>query len=223
VDETVRPRSAPEAGGTGVYQLLRSRLLNNEIAPGDRLNIDGLARDLAVSPTVVREALLRLEGDDLVVKSPHKGYRTTELLDSRELVGLFELRLLLEPWAARTVAGRELGRPARTLLSEVHRLVEDAEDAGVDRNRLMEHDMQFHDAIIAATGNRAVLRAFERTHCHLHLFRLCPPHTDGRETAREHETIAEAILRSRPDDAEQSMRDHLTASHERFARAAPDR
>ncbi|MFD1718573.1 GntR family transcriptional regulator [Georgenia deserti] len=204
-----------------VYQQLRDRLLIGDIPPGARLNIEKLARESGVSPTLVREALLRLEGDDLVVRVHNKGYRTTELLNVRELEELFQLRLLLEPWAARQAAARELGGPSRTLLEQAHQMAQDAEIDGIDRQRLIEHDMEFHDGIVRGAGNRAVQRAFERTHCHLHLFRLSPPHLDGRHTAHEHTAISEAILAAQPRAAEAAMRDHLTASYERFIRTVP--
>ncbi len=56
------------------YSRIREMLLTHEIAPGERINIDALARDLDVSQTPVREALARLESDDLVIKEPLRGY-----------------------------------------------------------------------------------------------------------------------------------------------------
>jgi len=199
-----------------VYETIRADLLNNVIAPGARLTIDALARDLAVSATRVREALLRLEGDDLVVKEAFKGYRATPRLSRQELEELFEFRLLVEPWAAERVAARTLGSPARTLADETERLAAQAATSGVDRRVLMDHDMRFHDTILAATGNRTVLRAFQRTHCHLHLFRLCPPHLDGRQTVREHQAIVDLLLAADPGAAAAAMRSHLTESFTRF-------
>lgn len=205
-----------------VYAKIRADLLNNVIAPGERLTIDTLADELGVSATLIREALLRLEGDDLVVKEPYKGYRATPLLNRDELEELFEFRLLIEPWAARSVAGRTLGSPARALADETEQLTVASTTSGVDRQVLMDHDVRFHDTIIAAAGNRTVRRAFQRTHCHLHLFRLCPPHFDGRQTAKEHEAITAALLAGDPDAAAASMEIHLTESFNRFAVAGAD-
>src|SRR5690606_16815698 len=107
------------------------------------------------------------------------------------------------------------------LAEETERLAVATATSGVDRDVLMEHDMRFHDTIIAAAGNRTVRRAFQRTHCHLHLFRLCPPHFDGRQTAREHEAITAALLAGDPGLAATRMEEHLTKSFDRFAAASP--
>ena len=64
---------------TDVYASMRASILEGEIAPGTRINIDAVARSLGVSQTPVREVLQRLEGDNLVVYNPGRGYSTTPL------------------------------------------------------------------------------------------------------------------------------------------------
>ena len=53
----------------GVYDNIYERLMSLEIAPGARIAIDVLARDLDISQTPVREALSRLEREGLVRKA----------------------------------------------------------------------------------------------------------------------------------------------------------
>src|SRR4051812_43251817 len=72
------------------YDALRIMLLDHTIPPGQRINIDSIARELDVSQTPVREALARLEADDLVVKQPLRGYSATELLTSDQIDDLFQ-------------------------------------------------------------------------------------------------------------------------------------
>lgn len=79
------------------YSQIREMLLTHEIAPGERINIDALARDLDVSQTPVREALARLESDDLVIKEPLRGYQATDLLTVSQIQDLFQFRGLIEP------------------------------------------------------------------------------------------------------------------------------
>src|ERR1700730_17239323 len=89
-----------------IYEILKSRLMDNIVEPGARLSIDGLSRDLKVSPTPIREALARLESDGLVAKRAHVGYTVAPLIDARAFDELFRMRLLLEPacgaWARQT-------------------------------------------------------------------------------------------------------------------------
>jgi DNA-binding FadR family transcriptional regulator len=101
--------------GVDVYGILRAKILDLQLPPDGKVNIDALARELGVSQTPIREALSQLEGDRLIVKTPGKGYRTTALLGTAELRELFEFRLLVEPWAARAAAVNRLVNPARIL------------------------------------------------------------------------------------------------------------
>jgi DNA-binding GntR family transcriptional regulator len=87
-----------------IYETVRNMLLTHEIKPGERVNIDALARQLDVSQTPVREALARLESDELVVKEPLRGYAATPVLNVKQLDDLFQFRAIIEPWAASAAA-----------------------------------------------------------------------------------------------------------------------
>src|SRR5258708_37996720 len=95
-----------------VYEILKSKLMDNIVEPGSRLSIDGLSRDLGCSATPIREALARLESDGLVAKRPHYGYTAAPLIDSTTFDELFRMRLLLEPacalWAAQVATPRPI-------------------------------------------------------------------------------------------------------------------
>jgi DNA-binding GntR family transcriptional regulator len=83
-----------------VYEALRLRIMDHEIAPNARINIDRVAKVLDVSQTPVREALARLESEGLVDRVALRGYRAAPLLNRRALDELFSFRLMIEPWAA---------------------------------------------------------------------------------------------------------------------------
>src|SRR5450432_906802 len=83
-----------------VYEVVMDMLINHTLAPGSRLNIDGLARLIGVSPTPVREALARVESEGLIIKEPRRGYTVAPLTGLDELAQIIELRLLIEPEVA---------------------------------------------------------------------------------------------------------------------------
>ncbi|GIG91818.1 GntR family transcriptional regulator [Plantactinospora endophytica] len=93
-----------------VYESVRALVMDHAVAPGERINIDALARRLEVSPTPVREALARLEADGLVRKRPLAGYTAAPLLTRAEFDELVEMRLILETASAHRVAERFSGR-----------------------------------------------------------------------------------------------------------------
>lgn len=192
-----------------VYEAIKAMLMDHVITPGDRISIDGLARELEVSPTPVRESLARLESEGLAVKLPLKGYRATPLLSLAEFDDLYRFRQLLEPWAA----GRAAERRSEADLAELEEELATAvppDSADYEGYKLLTaHDARFHAMIARMSGSNQVHRAFERTHCHLHIFRLHFERRIGIDTVAEHEAIVEAIRRGDADAAADAMERHL--------------
>src|SRR2546426_5899812 len=90
--------------GDSVYEVIKGLVIDQRVEPGSRMNIDSLARQLTVSQTPIREALARLEADGLVIREPLRGYSVAPLLDASSFDQLYDMRLLLEPEAARHAA-----------------------------------------------------------------------------------------------------------------------
>lgn len=78
-----------------VVETLREKILSGEFKAGESLRQAALATELNVSRIPVREALLQLEGEGLVMFEPHKGATVTEL-NAKHVDELFELRAMLE-------------------------------------------------------------------------------------------------------------------------------
>ncbi len=192
--------------------------MDHVIAPGSRINIDALARELDVSPTPVREALARLEADGLMAKRAMSGYTTTPLLTRDEFEHLFELRLLLEVAAAGLAAQRgtadpeilqhldattEMTQPSRSVTGYAHYSAFTAQDA------------RFHELVAHLSANPMLAESIGRLHAHLHLYRLDLPAGPTVETNAEHRRVAMAVAAREPGTARHAMHEHLTAARAR--------
>jgi len=195
-----------------VHERIKAMLMDHAIAPGARISIDGLARQLGVSPTPVREALARLESEQLAVKSPLKGYRATELLTLQEFDDLFQFRRLIEPWAARNAAQRIDDEGRRALRAELCSVTPPKNATYGSYKALTAHDSRFHSMVARLSGSEQVRVALERTHCHLHIFRLYYTRETGPDTLAEHRAIADAIIAGDGEAAEAAMLSHLEAA-----------
>lgn len=216
------PRLRREILSDYVYGQLKSLIMNGQIPPDARLKTEEIAQRLGVSPTPVREALARLESEDLTVKLPLRGYSTTPLLDSRQVAELYELRTFLEVPSARRAAERLTDRHGEMLAEELATVRDAPRGTTFDEFRgLVDHDARLHQLILSAAGNETVESAFERMHCHLHLSRLVYNQQLplGEETAAEHATLVAAIIARDPDAAEQAMSAHLTSARDRVLNA----
>lgn len=108
---------------TEVYLELKKRILNNEILPGERLVEMTIANELEVSRTPVREALRDLEGEQLVVNFPRKGYVVSKISISQSK-DLYEVRRALEPMAMEHLANTAKPEDVAKLTSVVNQLRE---------------------------------------------------------------------------------------------------
>lgn len=216
-----------------VYESVRALVMDHAVAPGERINIDALARRLEVSPTPVREALARLESDGLVRKRPLAGYTAAPLLTRVEFDELVEMRLILETAAARRLAERVAERVAERAAQGrrqsdglADELVELRREAGLPDpvpgtegfaaiTAFTAQDARFHHLLAERSGNRMLHDAVVRLRAHLHLFRLHFPTAHYGTSGREHLRIVDAVATGEPDAAGSAMRGHLLAAADR--------
>lgn len=204
----------PAAGPTLVdwaHEHLLSMLMALEIAPGARIGIDAVARRLGISQTPIREALSRLEAERLVNKLANVGYRASGLMSRAEVHGLFELRLLIEPYAARRCA-ETIGDEGVRALVEVERsahLLADDRGDGAGYARFASADAELHHLIAHETGNRFIAETVVGLRAHLHIFRLLYATEAPGASADEHARLLDAIVARDGAAAEAAMRDHL--------------
>jgi len=199
-----------------VYAAVQGLIMDHEVQPGARINIDALARRLAVSPTPVREALARLESDGLVSKTPLVGYAATPLLTRAQFEELVEMRLILEPAAAARAADAGLDGGELTGLRDAADLPGPAgADGFAAIAAFTTRDALFHHTLAGLSGNRMLHDAVVRLRAHLHLFRLHFPTAHYGISASEHHRIVDAVDAGDADAAAAAMRDHLTAARDR--------
>jgi DNA-binding GntR family transcriptional regulator len=133
------------------YHAIRDQLIMLDITPGAPINEQALALELGMGRTPVRESLKKLELDHLVVSYPRRGTFATQV-DITDLATVSEMRVVLEPLAARRAA---LSGPAsRAALSDKADQIAEMDLATVGNRALMEYDIDVHRLIYGATGNQ---------------------------------------------------------------------
>jgi DNA-binding GntR family transcriptional regulator len=176
------------------YNGLVEAIINQEFQPGEPLSIDSLARQLNMSNTPVREALMRAHGERLVKQKPNYGFVVAELLTPQELRQLFEVRHLLE------VRALEIASLPVASVSDLRGLVDqmlNAPDGAVynDYKDYLQLDHQFHHQLVSLSGNTFLIKAWEDLHVHLHLSRLYRGVGlfDRTDSASEHQWILDRL------------------------------
>ncbi|MEJ0098541.1 MAG: GntR family transcriptional regulator [Pseudomonadota bacterium] len=197
-----------------VYELIRADIMALRIPPDTRISIDSLARQLGVSQTPIREALSRLEATGLVIKQHFVGYCSAPQLNRKQLDELYELRLLLEPYAARCAAERMSDEELRAV-TELARKMEPG-SSRTSYDRFAVQDSELHDLIAASSGNFLIRDALAKLHTHLHIFRLRFHSEVTKEAYGEHGELIAALTHRKPEQAAEAMRKHIEKSYQRL-------
>lgn len=207
----------PAPLGSEVYEYILQQLISLAIAPGERINIDQLARAIGVSQTPIREALSQLEAHRLVVKNHMQGYRAAPQLTRREFDDLAELRLLIEPVAAAKAALAITNETLATIETLAADMEKSAAHSGLSSYTAFARlDSAFHALIAQESGNALLHEIVIRQHTHIHLFRLRFEIGVTRLAIGEHEEIIAALRAHAPDEAAAAMKRHIEQGHARF-------
>jgi DNA-binding GntR family transcriptional regulator len=199
----------PLAGNASVAvaDMIRQAIVDGTYAPGARLKEEELARELGISRTPVREALLVLQAEGLVDAAPNRG-ATVRVHDAEDLDDLYQLRALLEGYAARRAAARA----TRTLvqaLSESCDRFEELSDADV--RSIVQENFVFHNAILDAAGSRRVAsmvrKVIELPLVYKSYIWYSPQQL--RISAHYHRQIAKAVEMHDAERAELVMKEHV--------------
>ena len=202
-------RSGKEPLGQSAYKVIKGRILERVLQPGEALVEAKLAEELGMSRTPIRDALIKLEQEGLVVSVPNKG-TFVESLSPVDVAEIYDIREVIEGLAARLLA-RRITRGQAEILED---LAEKADDPSATVN----DDAAFHSAIVRLSGSQKVAEIV-RTHClqaltyDEHTHRLA---TDNRtpviQNSRipdEHKNIAKTIISGNEEAAEDAIRQHI--------------
>jgi DNA-binding GntR family transcriptional regulator len=201
------------------YRELRSRILRGQLAGGCRLRPDELAAELAISPTPVKEALVRLEADGLAVSSARKGVMVRRL-DEQDLRDIYDARLLIELDALDRIFERKLVGPA--LIGTLREHLRQHEmyarrDTIDDLVVALGFDRAFHGALVQAAGNALIAEWHQRILGQTHTVFV---YNAGNYAASvdDHRAVLDALAAGARKQAREALRAHLLRSRENSLR-----
>lgn len=200
------------SGGETAYRHLRKLLYLQEIPAGQRLREVEWSQRLGVSRCALRQAMVRLEAEDLVRKLPRRGYAVPGL-SPLDIAEACEMRVVLEGAAIDRICREGLATPDRlrpllSLCKQMELL------AGQDYPlALAEADWRFHEKLVAMAGNRQLTVVYRRT--------FSPPSRPGGgrsddlrpgdwgQLLSEHRRVVDAMCRGDAPGAQSVLRAHL--------------
>ena len=210
--------------GQRVLAELRKMIASGELAAGERIVEIPTAERLQVSRMPVRMALRVLEQEGLLVKAGNRGYTVREVTED-DIAGAVEVRGVLEGLAARQAAERGISEKTRAqlqqCLDEGDRIFAKGHVLPEDLEAYHSLNMRFHQAIIEASGNRAIAEALARND-HLPFASVSSLAVDRDNLPREyqrfnfahmqHHAAYDALVNGQGARAEAIMREHANAT-----------
>jgi DNA-binding GntR family transcriptional regulator len=189
------------------YRAIKRGILSNKLKAGEPVPSDRFVRELGVSRTPVREAMLRLEREGLIDIRPRMGTFVSHL-NVGQIREMYDVRRLLEGQAARLAAVR----PSQQELARVGRELRacNPEVLG-DCRRMSDAGQLLHGYIREHCGNEtltAMLRSLDDHFTRFRSLSLSMP-DKIRSSHGEHLAILDALDAADPDRAERLTRSHF--------------
>ncbi|MCD8351782.1 MAG: GntR family transcriptional regulator [Planctomycetaceae bacterium] len=195
------------------YQEIRKSILVGDMPPGHKLVVNDLVEQWKISATPIKQALNRLVSEELVEVVPRRGMRV-KTYDAQDLVDTFEIRLLYETHCCKMAVKKIDDHPE--VEEELDDVMRKSALSLADECNYTAHyhfDEQFHMLLVSLSGNRKMIRDFERLHANIITFGIYAsrqsPLWRQRETVEEHTRILDALHQRSQKDMVAAMRTHL--------------
>jgi len=195
-----------------VYQVIKHMIEDRTLLPGQKIPQEKLAKELGVSRTPLISALKFLEHEKLVEVKPRRGV-FVRLFTTKEMIGIFEIREVLEGLAARRAAQCITDKECMTL-SQIFDSFKDQEDI-TDILAYSRADRKFH-TMITKIASKEFLTTMLQT---FNIISLAYQNVSREglirhpnDTMEDHEALVEAICSRDPEKAENLMKTHFKKS-----------
>lgn len=198
------------------YDTLKRLIITLELAPGSHLDERELIETLSIGRTPLREAMLRLSHERMIIHVPRRGARVSDLslLDLQEMI---EARTEIEPLVTMMAAER---MPAN-YISTLEQLEIDIEAAAAEKNIecLVNRDLAFHTAVAQASGNRYFAALAEQVNtAMLRFWYVSYAGIAGLPlTVDHHQVLLDALRQRDPQLARKRSHEHIEIFRERMS------
>lgn len=202
-----------------VYEIIRGKIISHSLKPGERIVDRRLAEELEVSRSLVREVLMTLVNEELVVMVPRKGFYVRNIT-KRDVEEIYDVRKVLESYATKLAVPRISDEEIRTL-DLIFRKVEeeikklnrgncpDIEDNIV--RGAVECDVKLHKMLLDNCENRQLRTLVDKYNSYYVFYRVIDLLNLARakQSFFEHYKIFEAVKVRNVEQAVKLMEKHI--------------
>ena len=196
-----------------VYESLKKSILHGKLKPGQHLIEEQLAGRTGISRTPVREAIHKLERDELLTRLPNGGYAVRKFT-KEDVEEIFGIRIALESYAAYLATVHM----APDEISVLEKKLEESENAleKEDTDRAVQFNTEFHDLLYKSCKSKKLVEMINTFRDYFYRYRSALLHLqDGiSSSTKDHRLMLEAMKKKKPRLAERLVRQHLERGKE---------
>ncbi len=200
-----------------IFEQLERDILSGKYARGELLTELRLSEELGVSRTPIREAIRRLEQEN-ILEEAGRGV-TVVGISQEDMLDMYEIRIRIEglaaEWAAKRISAEELAGIRDTV--ELQRYYTEKKD-GNHSDQIKNLDSRFHEQVYRACGSRALMDTLLNLHKKMTKFRMASvsKHSRALQSVEEHEAVLAALSEHDGMAANEAMTRHVINARDRM-------
>ncbi len=191
------------------YDYLYNKIISCQYLPGQELNEKQLLEETSFGRTPLREALLQLKSEKLLLIYPRKGMRIAPFTQ-KSIDDLYQTRKLIEPAVCR----KFITLYSKDRLLDFLKQFEDVENRG-DAIREYHIDSSFHSYLVGITENEILMEMYHSVMLHqtrLAIYSSLHDEANRAGNLEQHRAIIDALLRENEEDVQDAIILHINHS-----------
>lgn len=185
-----------------IFNLIREDILMQRLAMGEQINPREIAEENDISVMPVRDALLKLANQGLVVNRPRVGFFVKDF-SVGEITNIMEVRQMYEIYCIR----KHFDSIDLNIIKKLGKEV-GVEFSMINREKFDRIDLKLHDSFISASGNSFLIKQYNQIKDFVILFQHLNPER-MREAHLEHQKIIRLIVDNRQKSVAEVLEEHL--------------
>lgn len=198
-----------------IMALIKEKIIEGEINPGDRIIETKLAKELGISQTPIREALQRLSGEGIITLVPNKG-PVVKTMTMQDVFEIYSMRAMLEGLAMRMAIQHATPKEAAELEQFYMQMKVKCYDDAVET--LLPDSSHIHQTIVNLSRHQRLIATYESISFQIALVnRILGRQSTKLKEIEQHKELIDALLARDPDNGERIIRMHVHRSYREFA------
>jgi len=197
-----------------IYAMLKERIVTLQLEPGEMIYENTVAASYGVSRTPVREAINRLQQEDLINILPQRGAciahlskkKIREAQHIREALECSAFKIVAQNWNSSDPVYRKAERDLLSIIDDQKEVVRKGDSIG-----FIDLDAAFHTRVLELADNQTLLQVIQVMRAHLNRMRYLEL-KEGRheaESIKHHEQLLKTIMQNDPENTEKLLIYHL--------------